>query len=107
FSGILFHDDAVLTDFEDVSPEAVAAWRQTGLGHDAAPVPQRPQERQAWMRFKSQTLTRFTLDLRQAVQDIPGPQVNAARTPFALPILEPQSAAWLLPNLDDFLAAYD
>ncbi len=25
FSGILFHDDAVLTDFEDVSPEAVAA----------------------------------------------------------------------------------
>ncbi|MBZ4369678.1 hypothetical protein LAN13_23555, partial [Mycobacterium tuberculosis] len=69
FSGILFHDDAVLTDFEDVSPEAVAAWRQTGMAHDAAPVPQRPQERQAWMRFKSQTLTRFTLDLRQAVQD--------------------------------------
>ncbi len=25
FSGILFHDDAVLTDFEDVSPKAVAA----------------------------------------------------------------------------------
>ncbi|MCS5960541.1 hypothetical protein LNP74_15335 [Klebsiella pneumoniae subsp. pneumoniae] len=62
FSGILFHDDAVLTDFEDVSPEAVAAWRQTGMAHDADPVPQRPQERQAWMRFKSQTLTRFTLD---------------------------------------------
>ena len=45
FSGILFHDDAVLTDFEDVSPEAVAARRQTGMAHDAAPVPQRPQER--------------------------------------------------------------
>ncbi len=46
FSGILFHDDAVLTDFEDVSPEAVAARRQTGMAHDAAPVPQRPQERE-------------------------------------------------------------
>lgn len=86
FSGILFHDDAVLTDFEDVSPEAVAAWRQTGMAHDAAPVPQRPQERQAWMRFKSQTLTRFTLDLRQAVQAIRGPQVKTARNLFALPI---------------------
>ncbi len=64
FSGILFHDDAVLTDFEDVSPEAVAAWRQSGLARDAGPVPQRPQEREAWMRFKSQTLTRFTLQLR-------------------------------------------
>ncbi|MCX7485319.1 poly-beta-1,6-N-acetyl-D-glucosamine N-deacetylase PgaB, partial [Klebsiella pneumoniae] len=93
FSGILFHDDAVLTDFEDVSPEAVAAWRQTGMAHDAAPVPQRPQERQAWMRFKSQTLTRFTLDLRQAVQAIRGPQVKTARNLFALPILEPQSEA--------------
>ena len=105
-SGV-FHDDAVLTDFEDVSPEAVAAWRQTGLGHDAGPVPQRPQERQAWMRFKSQTLTRFTLDLRQAVQAIRGPQVKTARNLFALPILEPQSEAWFAQNLDDFLAAYD
>ncbi|MBK4340629.1 poly-beta-1,6-N-acetyl-D-glucosamine N-deacetylase, partial [Enterobacter hormaechei] len=99
FSGILFHDDAVLTDFEDVSPEAVAAWRQTGMAHDADPVPQRPQERQAWMRFKSQTLTRFTLDLRQAVQAIRGPQVKTARNLFALPILEPQSEAWFAQNL--------
>ncbi|MBX4298546.1 hypothetical protein K4H04_22585, partial [Mycobacterium tuberculosis] len=77
------------------------------MAHDAAPVPQRPQERQACMRFKSQTLTRFTLDLRQAVQDIRGPQVKTARNLFALPILEPQSEAWFAQNLDDFLAAYD
>ena len=99
----------MLTDFEDGEPgkALVAAWRQTGLGHDAGPVPQRPQERQAWMRFKSQTLTRFTLDLRQAVQAIRGPQVKTARNLFALPILEPQSEAWFAQNLDDFLAAYD
>ncbi|KDJ84509.1 poly-beta-1,6-N-acetyl-D-glucosamine N-deacetylase PgaB [Klebsiella pneumoniae CHS 51] len=47
FSGILFHDDAVLTDFEDVSPEAVAAWRQTGMAHDAAPVPRCPNVRKS------------------------------------------------------------
>ncbi len=35
------------------------------------------------MRFKSQTLTRFTLDLRRAVQAIRGPQVKTARNLFA------------------------
>lgn len=59
------------------------------------------------MRFKSQTLTRFTLDLRQAVQAIRGPQVKTARNLFALPIPEPQSEARFAQNLDDFLAAYD
>jgi effector-binding domain-containing protein len=31
FKGILFHDDAFLTDFEDASPEALAAYRAAGL----------------------------------------------------------------------------
>ncbi len=80
FSGILFHDDAVLTDFEDVSPEAVAAWRQTGMAHDAASVPQRPQERQAWIVFQKPNLDPLHSGLRQAVQAIRGPQVKTART---------------------------
>ncbi len=37
FSGILFHDDAVLTDFEDVSPEAVAAPAADGYGARCRP----------------------------------------------------------------------
>lgn len=58
------------------------------------------------MRFKSQTLTRFTLDLRQAVQAIRGPQVKTARN-LRPADPEPQSEAWFAQNLDDFLAAYD
>ncbi|EPT9395730.1 poly-beta-1,6-N-acetyl-D-glucosamine N-deacetylase PgaB [Enterobacter hormaechei] len=81
FNGILFHDDAVLTDVDDA-------------GQDTT-------------RQKSQRLIGFTRTLSQAVKNIRGPQIKTARNMFALPILEPESEAWFAQNLDDFLAAYD
>lgn len=81
FNGIVFHDDAVLTDVDDAGQESV--------------------------RQKSQMLIGFTRALSQAVKDIRGPQIKTARNMFALPILQPESEAWFAQNLDDFLAAYD
>ncbi|MBX8461685.1 poly-beta-1,6-N-acetyl-D-glucosamine N-deacetylase PgaB [Enterobacter sp. RIT637] len=81
FNGILFHDDAVLTDVDDA-------------GQDTT-------------RQKSQTLIGFTHALSQAVKNIRGPQIKTARNMFALPILQPESEAWFAQNLDDFLAEYD
>ncbi|MEH0887979.1 poly-beta-1,6-N-acetyl-D-glucosamine N-deacetylase PgaB [Enterobacter sp. UNJFSC 003] len=81
FNGILFHDDAVLTDVDDAGQETT--------------------------RQKSQLLIGFTRTLSEAVKNIRGPQVKTARNIFALPILEPESEAWFAQNLDDFLAAYD
>lgn len=85
FNGILFHDDAVLTDVDDG-------------GHDAA---------QNITREKSQLLIGFTHALSLAVKHIRGPQIKTARNMFALPILQPESEAWFAQNLDDFLAEYD
>ncbi len=81
FNGILFHDDAVLTDVDDA-------------GQDTT-------------RQKSQTLIGFTHALSLAVKHIRGPQIKTARNMFALPILQPESEAWFAQNLDDFLAEYD
>ena len=81
FNGIVFHDDAVLTDVDDA-------------GQDTA-------------RQRSQLLIGFTQALSQAVKDIRGPQIKTARNMFVLPILQPESEAWFAQNLDDFLAAYD
>ena len=81
FNGILFHDDAVLTDVDDA-------------GQDTT-------------RQKSQRLIGFTRTLSQAVKNIRGPQIKTARNMFVLPILEPESEAWFAQNMDDFLAAYD
>ncbi|WP_348957719.1 poly-beta-1,6-N-acetyl-D-glucosamine N-deacetylase PgaB [Enterobacter cloacae complex sp. Mu1197] len=85
FNGILFHDDAVLTDVDDG-------------GQDAA---------QSTTRQKSQLLIGFTHALSLAVKHIRGPQIKTARNMFALPILQPESEAWFAQNLDDFLAEYD
>ena len=81
FNGILFHDDAVLTDVDD-GPQSTT-------------------------RLKSQTLIGFTHALSLAVKHIRGPQIKTARNMFALPILQPKSEAWFAQNLDDFLAEYD
>lgn len=103
FNGILFHDDAVLTDFEDAGADAMNAW---GKGSISA-MQQNPAALHAWTRFKSQTLTEFTHVLSQRVKNIRGPQVKTARNLFALPIIMPESEAWFAQNIDDFLAAYD
>ena len=43
FKGILFHDDAFLTDFEDASPEALAAYRAAGLPGSIEQIRNNPQ----------------------------------------------------------------
>jgi biofilm PGA synthesis lipoprotein PgaB len=107
FDGVLFHDDAVLTDYEDAGADAMAAWRATGHQDDIAQIRSNPETLHSWTRFKSQALIDFTRTLGQSVKAIRGPQVSTARNIFALPILQPESEAWFAQNLDDFLAAYD
>ncbi len=106
FDGVLFHDDAVLTDYEDAGAGAMAAWRAAGHREDIAQIRQNPAALHAWTRFKSQALIDFTRTLSQSVKAIRGPQVRTARNIFALPILQPESEAWFAQNLDAFLAAY-
>lgn len=107
FDGVLFHDDTVLTDYEDAGTGAMAAWRAAGHREDIAQIRQNPAALHAWTRFKSQALIDFTRTLSQSVKAIRGPQVRTARNIFALPILQPESEAWFAQNLDNFLAAYD
>ncbi|MBS0909962.1 poly-beta-1,6-N-acetyl-D-glucosamine N-deacetylase PgaB [Tatumella sp. JGM118] len=106
FSGILFHDDALLSDYEDASPPALAAYQNAGFGRDIPAIRQSPVEFQRWTEYKSRTLTDFTLSLLQAVRAIRGPQIESARNIYAEPVLNPQSESWYAQNLSQFLAAY-
>lgn len=56
FQGILFHDDAVLSDFEDVGPQALAAYQAAGL----------PGSIEA-LRADAQTLQKWTRDRKSVV----------------------------------------
>lgn len=107
FKGILFHDDALLSDFEDAGPEAVAAYRQAGFADSVAAIRQDPQAMARWTRFKSRALIDFTQSLAERVRAIRGPQVQTARNIYAMPVLDPASEAWFGQNLADFLQAYD
>ncbi|WP_417642580.1 poly-beta-1,6-N-acetyl-D-glucosamine N-deacetylase PgaB [Enterobacter kobei] len=107
FHGILFHDDAMLTDFEDASPDALRAYQAAGFPASIAEIRRDPQTLERWTRFKSQALIDFTKQLTETVRAIRGPQVKTARNIYAMPVLDPASEAWFSQNLNDFLSTYD
>ncbi|MGE8678799.1 MAG: poly-beta-1,6-N-acetyl-D-glucosamine N-deacetylase PgaB [Achromobacter marplatensis] len=107
FDGLLFHDDALLSDFEDASPAALAAYRAAGLPGSIAELRADPDTLQRWTRFKSRALIDFTASLTQRVRAVRGPQIKTARNIYAQPVLNPESETWFAQNLDDFLGAYD
>nr|WP_255210794.1 poly-beta-1,6-N-acetyl-D-glucosamine N-deacetylase PgaB [Methylogaea oryzae] len=54
FDGILFHDDGILSDFEDASPQALAYTRDVwGLPGDFAALHATPKMRLAWAQRKT------------------------------------------------------
>lgn len=76
FDGILFHDDALLSDYEDASAPAITAYQQAGFSGSLSEIRQNPEQFKQWARFKSRALTDFTLELSARVK------------PFAVHILK-------------------
>lgn len=107
FHGVLYHDDALLSDFEDASPDALRAYAAAGLSGDMTRWRDDPTLMHAWTRLKSRALIDFTHELTAKVRAIRGVNIKTARNIFAAPVLQPESEAWFAQNLDDFLAAYD
>lgn len=107
FDGILFHDDAMLTDFEDASPDAMRAYKAAGFPASIAEIRRDPQMLERWSRFKSRALIDFTKQLTETVRAVRGPQVETARNIYAMPVLDPASETWFAQNLHDFLGTYD
>jgi biofilm PGA synthesis lipoprotein PgaB len=82
-SGILFHDDAVLRDTDDLGPR----------------VPPPGPDRTA-------ALIEFTNELKTRVSRW-SPEIKTARNLFAEPVLNPSSERWYAQSLPAFLRAYD
>lgn len=106
FSGLLFHDDALLSDFEDAHPEALLAYQAAGLPGDIGALRADPLLKRTWTRLKTQALIDLTLDLAEEVR-VWRPGLRTARNLFALPVLERGSEAWFAQSLPRFLEHYD
>ncbi len=106
FAGIIFHDDAIMGDYEDVSPAGKAWMRSLGLPDDPEVIRKDGKMMHTFSRAKSRALIDFTKELQAAVETW-HPPVYTARNMYAPPILTPQAEEWMAQNLDDFLTTYD
>lgn len=107
FAGVLFHDDATLSDYEDASPAALQHYRkQWQMADSVEALRSDPAQRRLWAEKKAEHLTAFTLELAGVLREYQ-PNLLTARNLYAQPVINPESEEWFAQRLSDFLAAYD
>ena len=107
FDGILFHDDGILSDYEDVSPLALSFAKEVwGLPDQFEKLHATSAMRMAWAQHKTELINQFTDELASRVR-IYRPDIKTARNFYALPLLKPYSEEWYAQSFKSFLAHYD
>ncbi|MEQ1531354.1 MAG: poly-beta-1,6-N-acetyl-D-glucosamine N-deacetylase PgaB, partial [Methylococcales bacterium] len=107
FDGILFHDDGILSDFEDVSAPALSYSREVwGLPDQFDKLHATADMRMRWAEHKTELINQFTDELTSRVR-IYRPYVKTARNIYALPLLKPFSEEWYAQSFKSFLEHYD
>lgn len=105
--GILFQDDAYLTDREDMHPLALDAFGDmAGRSVDAAALVSDAQLQARWTEFKTRRLIEYMEDLKAGVRKF-RPEARFARNLYANVLMNPGSQTWFAQNYADFVAAYD
>jgi biofilm PGA synthesis lipoprotein PgaB len=104
--GLLFHDDAVMSDFEDASPAALATYAAAGFPASIEAIRSDGEMLRRWTAFKTDALIDMTRELAEHARRFRSP-LRTARDIYARPLLEPDSGAWFAQDYDRFLAAYD
>lgn len=107
FAGVLYHDDAFLTDREDVSPAALQFYRENwpSLAGEGPPAVGSAGS-DAFARAKTDYLIDFTDELTDVLRRHQ-PALVTARNLYARPVTDPVSERWFAQNLNAFLTAYD
>ncbi|MFI3137148.1 MAG: poly-beta-1,6-N-acetyl-D-glucosamine N-deacetylase PgaB [Methylococcaceae bacterium] len=107
FDGVLFHDDGILSDFEDASPQALAyAHEVWGLPNQFEALHATSAMRMKWAQHKTELINQFTDELASRVR-MNRPGIKTARNIYALPLLKPYSEEWYSQSFSSFLKHYD
>lgn len=107
FEGLIFHDDATLSDDEDCSSDARKIYyKEWKLPSSVLLINADPKLKARWTTLKSRWLTDFTLELASTVRQYQ-PELKTARNLYANTMLNPKSEQWLAQNYEDFLNHYD
>jgi poly-beta-1,6-N-acetyl-D-glucosamine N-deacetylase len=107
FEGILIHDDATLSDKEDASPAALNYYAKNwGLPPNISEIKQNPELNERWYKAKTQVLTQFALEMRDAAQTYRKP-ISLARNYYAEVALNPNSEEWFAQSIPNGLEYFD
>ncbi|RAZ45932.1 poly-beta-1,6-N-acetyl-D-glucosamine N-deacetylase PgaB [Polynucleobacter paneuropaeus] len=107
FEGILIHDDATLSDKEDASAPALQYYAKNwGLPANIETINQNPAYKEKWYKAKTQMLTQFSIDMKEAAQQYRKP-ISLARNYYAEVALNPQSEEWFAQSLPNGLQNYN
>ena len=100
--GVLFQDDAFLTDEEDFNPSAAAAF-QKAYGAELTPAMVKDEPIKAkWIRLKTETLNNYINELIRTMH-IYRPTAKIARNIYSEAVTNPASQAWFAQNLESYL----
>lgn len=107
FDGVLFHDDGILSDYEDASPFALAYTKAVwGLPDQFDKLHGTSHMRMTWAQHKTELINQFTDELTHRVRYY-RPYIKTARNMYALPLLKPYSEEWYAQSYDSLLKHYD
>jgi len=107
FEGILIHDDATLSDKEDASPSALQYYAKNwGLPPNIEAITQNPAYNEKWYKSKTEMLTQFSLEMREAAQQYRKP-ISLARNYYAEVALNSNSEEWFSQSIPNGLQNYD
>lgn len=105
-AGLLFHDDAYLSDYEDASPWALAAYKAWGLGESLEEIRSDPQRFRQWSRRKTEYLAAWTRALAERAR-LYSQDLKTARNLYAAVVMDPRAESWFAQSLEVFLGHYD
>jgi len=107
FDGILFQDDAYLSDKEDFHPEAIKKFKAL---YGVEPRPARLENDAAmkknWVQLKTDTLDQYLLEIAGTVKRY-RPHAVIARNIYAEVVTNPGATEWYAQDLGSYLKHYD
>ncbi len=105
--GVLFHDDGIMSDYEDASPAALAyGHAKWGLSTNVDVLRATPAGRLEWAHHKNEFMADYTDELAARVR-LWRPNIRTARNLYSRPVIQPDAEEWYAESLPVFLAHYD
>ncbi len=105
--GVLFQDDAYLTDNEDYHPAAISGYESLFKGKMLSDeIRNNPELRKKWSRHKTEALIDLTASLMDEVRRY-RPDALFGRNLYSIVLTEPESETWFAQDYELFLKNYD